>query len=71
VGPIGAPSQLHAVNLRVGGLDETNQYVDMMAAGIVDPTKVGRVALQNAASIASLMLTTEVVSTDSPDADKA
>ena len=51
---------------------ETNEYVDMMTAGIVDPTKVERVALQNAASIASLMLTTEVVVTDSPpEADKA
>jgi len=51
---------------------ETNEYVDMMVAGIVDPTKVERVALQNAASIASLMLTTEVVVTDSPpEADKA
>jgi chaperonin GroEL len=50
---------------------ETNEYVDMMLAGIVDPTKVERVALQNAASIASLMLTTEVVITDSPpDVDK-
>ncbi|HEU5197564.1 MAG TPA: chaperonin GroEL [Methylomirabilota bacterium] len=51
---------------------ETNEYVDMMVSGIVDPTKVERVALQNAASIASLMLTTEVVVTDSPpEADKA
>src|SRR5437762_4116697 len=50
---------------------ETNEYVDMMVAGIVDPTKVERVALQNAASIASLLLTTEVVITDSPpDVDK-
>jgi len=38
----------------------------MMLAGIVDPTKVERVALQNAASIASLLLTTEVIVTDSP-----
>ncbi|PYM19048.1 MAG: chaperonin GroEL [Candidatus Rokuibacteriota bacterium] len=51
---------------------ETNEYVDMMLAGIVDPTKVERVALQNAASIASLLLTTEVIVTDSPpDVDKA
>src|SRR5947208_5867642 len=46
---------------------ETNEYVDMMQAGIIDPTKVERVALQNAASIASLLLTTEAVVTDSPD----
>jgi len=50
---------------------ETNEYVDMIQAGIIDPTKVERVALQNAASIASLLLTTEVIVTDSPDADKA
>ncbi len=36
---------------------ETNEYVDMMQAGIIDPTKVERIALQNAASIASLLLT--------------
>ena len=47
---------------------ETNEYVDMMQAGIIDPTKVERVALQNAASIASLLLTTEALITDNPDA---
>ncbi|OGF23139.1 MAG: chaperonin GroL, partial [Candidatus Eisenbacteria bacterium RBG_19FT_COMBO_70_11] len=47
---------------------ETNEYVDMMRAGIIDPTKVERVALQHAASIASLLLTTEVLVTDSPEA---
>ena len=50
---------------------ETTEYVDMMVAGIVDPTKVERVALQNAASIAALLLTTEVVVTDDPGVDKA
>jgi chaperonin GroEL len=50
---------------------ETNEYVDMMRAGIMDPTKVERVALQNAASIASLLLTTEVLITDLPDAEHA
>jgi len=43
---------------------ESNEYVDMVQAGIIDPTKVERVALQNAASIASLLLTTEAVITD-------
>jgi chaperonin GroEL len=43
---------------------ESNEYVDMMHAGIIDPTKVERVALQNAASIASLLLTTEAIITD-------
>jgi chaperonin GroEL len=50
---------------------ETNEYVDMIKAGIIDPTKVERVALQNAASIASLMLTTEALITDAPDVGKA
>jgi chaperonin GroEL len=50
---------------------ETNEYVDMMQAGIIDPTKVERVALQNAASIASLLLTTEALVTDMPEAGKA
>jgi chaperonin GroEL len=50
---------------------ETNEYVDMMQAGIIDPTKVERVALENAASIASLLLTTEALITDMPDAEKA
>jgi len=50
---------------------ESNEYVDMMLAGIIDPTKVERVALQNAASIASLLLTTESLVTDLSDAGKA
>src|SRR3989442_1066470 len=50
---------------------ETNEYVDMMQAGIIDPTKVERVALQNAASIASLLLTTEALITDIAEAEKA
>src|ERR1700716_4194633 len=50
---------------------ETNEYVDMMQAGIIDPTKVERVALQNAASIASLLLTTEALITDLPEEKSA
>src|SRR6059036_1443578 len=50
---------------------ETCEYVDMMVAGIIDPTKVERVALQHAASIASLLLTTEVIVTDGPESGKA
>jgi chaperonin GroEL len=46
---------------------ETNEYVDMMHEGIIDPTKVERVALQHAASIASLLLTTEALVTDGPE----
>ncbi len=46
---------------------ETMQHVDMLQAGVIDPTKVERVALQNAASIASLLLTTEALITDIPE----
>ncbi len=50
------------------GFDAYNEvYVDMMAAGIVDPTKVTRSALQNASSIASVILTTESVVADKPE----
>jgi chaperonin GroEL len=49
---------------------ETMDYVDMLQAGIIDPTKVERVALQNAASIASLLLTTEALITDLPEEGK-
>ena len=45
----------------------TGEYVDMFAAGIIDPAKVTRSALQNAASIAALFLTTEVVVADKPE----
>jgi chaperonin GroEL len=49
---------------------ETLQYVDMMEAGIIDPTKVERIALQNAASVASLLLTTEALITDLPEEEE-
>ena len=42
----------------------SGKYVDMVEAGIIDPTKVTRSALQNAASVAGLMLTTEVMIAD-------
>ena len=48
----------------------TGEYVDMVKAGIIDPTKVTRTALQNAASIASLLLTTECMVTELPEDDK-
>jgi chaperonin GroEL len=53
------------------GLDAaTGDYVAMVAAGIIDPTKVTRSAVQNAASIAGLLLTTEVLITDIPEKNK-
>jgi chaperonin GroEL len=56
-------------NLEAGfGLNAaTGEYVDMVAAGILDPAKVTRSALQNAASIAALFLTTEAVVADKPE----
>ena len=49
----------------------TDEYVDMIKAGIVDPVKVTRSALQNAASVASMVLTTESLVTDLPEPEKA
>jgi chaperonin GroEL len=54
------------------GLDASNgTYVDMFKAGIIEPAKVTRSALQNAASIAALFLTTEAVVADKPEKEKA
>lgn len=60
-------------NLAAGhGLNaETGEYVDMIKAGIIDPAKVTRSALQNAASIAALFLTTEAVIADKPEPKSA
>ena len=49
----------------------TNEYVDMFEAGIIDPAKVTRSALQNASSIASILMTTEVLVADVPEENKA
>ena len=49
----------------------TGEYVDMIKAGIIDPAKVTRSALQNAASIAALFITTEAVITDKPEPKSA
>jgi chaperonin GroEL len=49
----------------------TGEYEDLVAAGVIDPTKVTRTALQNAASIASLLLTTECVVVEKREKDKA
>jgi len=45
----------------------TSEYEDLIVAGVIDPTKVTRTALQNAASIASLMQTTEAMVCDIPE----
>jgi chaperonin GroEL len=57
-------------NVNAGYNAATEEYVDMIKAGIIDPTKVSRTALQNAASVAALMLTTEVMVTDIPEEKK-
>ena len=49
---------------------QTEKYEDMIDAGIIDPTKVARCALQNAASVASLLLTTEAMVAEKPKEDK-
>jgi len=48
----------------------TDEYEDLMKAGIIDPTKVVRTALQNAASVASLLLTTDALVSDLPEKEK-
>ena len=50
----------------VGYNARTGVYEDLKKAGVIDPTKVTRVALENAASIASMLLTTEAVIADKP-----
>jgi chaperonin GroEL len=64
--------KVKAESVATRGFDaESMQPVDMFQAGIIDPTKVERVALQNAASIASLLLTTEALITDIPEEKSA
>jgi len=55
----------------VGYNAEKDKYEDMVDAGVIDPTKVSRTALQNAASIAALLLTTEALVTDLPEEKSA
>ncbi|MDY7038984.1 MAG: TCP-1/cpn60 chaperonin family protein, partial [Thermodesulfobacteriota bacterium] len=50
---------------------ETGQYEELMKSGIIDPTKVARFALQNAASVAGLLLTTEAMVANKPEKKKA
>jgi chaperonin GroEL len=60
--------KVKAENVATRGFDaDSMDYVDMLQAGIIDPAKGERVALQNAASIASLLLTTEALITDIPE----
>ncbi|MDI6740796.1 MAG: chaperonin GroEL [Candidatus Edwardsbacteria bacterium] len=56
--------------MNVGYNAETNKVEDLVEAGVIDPTKVARIALQNAASIAGLLLTTECVIAEKPKEEK-
>lgn len=58
-------------NVRVGFDVLTGEYVDLVERGIIDPAKVTRSAVENAASIATMILTTEALITDLPEKDKA
>lgn len=64
-------NQLKAEKPGIGYNAATDEWVDMVAAGIVDPTKVTRSALQNAASVSALLLTTEAVVAEQPKEDAA
>jgi chaperonin GroEL len=57
-------------NINIGFNALTGEYVDMLSAGIIDPTKVERVALQNAASISGLLLTTEAIVVEKKEKEK-
>src|SRR5690606_15630355 len=58
-------------NVNFGYNAQTDMFEDLVEAGVIDPTKVTRTALQNAASIASLLLTTECVVVEKPEKEKS
>lgn len=64
-------NQLKSEKPGVGYNAATDEWVDMIEAGVVDPTKVTRSALQNAASVSALLLTTEAVVAEQPKTDAA
>ena len=57
-------------NLHIGYDVIKEEYLDMVAGGVIDPAKVTRGALENAASIAAMILTTEALVTDVPEKEK-
>src|SRR5690606_7691594 len=63
--------QIKAQSGNIGFNAATGEFVDMVKAGIIDPAKVTRTALQNAASIASLVLTTEALVAEIPKKEKS
>lgn len=65
-GAVVAGKVLESLDTNFGYNAQTGEYTDMVKAGIIDPTKVVRTALQDAASVASLLITTEAMITESP-----
>ena len=62
--------QTEKKNKNIGFDVLSGEYVDMVKGGIIDPAKVTKGALENAASIAAMILTTEALITDAPEKDK-
>ena len=62
---------LEGKNEKMGFNAQTGEYVDMIKDGVIDPTKVVRLALQDAASVAALLITTEAMIADRPKKDEA
>ncbi|HUN53473.1 MAG TPA: TCP-1/cpn60 chaperonin family protein, partial [Candidatus Sulfotelmatobacter sp.] len=66
-GAVVAGKLLEQKNVKFGYDAQTGEYVDMVKAGIIDPTKVVRTALQDAASVAGLLITTEAMVAERPE----
>jgi chaperonin GroEL len=66
-GPVVVGKVQASDDVKFGFNAETEEYEDLVKAGVIDPTMVTRTALQNAASIAGLLLTTEVLVTEQPE----
>ena len=66
-GAIAVDKVRHSDNPNFGLNADTGEYTDLVKSGIIDPAKVTRTALQNAASISGLLLTTEALITDAPE----
>jgi chaperonin GroEL len=64
---VGSFQRVHKLRVHA----RTDEYQDLVEAGVIDPTKVTRTALQNAAFIAGLLLTTESVVVEKPEKEKA
>ena len=62
---------LESKDVNIGYDAQTGKYVDMIKAGIIDPAKVVRIALQDAASVAGLLITTEAMVAEKPEPKEA